>query len=1090
MNIGIWKIFGLIATIVCPFAVSHGYDSLVRHDFAAPANLVPFATATTPDGGLWLLAPANGSQHQLVRLDANGNRTAGLFLPTRVDSDNSDRFTIYPLADGGVLELNTHRRTQFERACILRSFTREGVLRFVRNVRQPSCSLHVSKLGHAPYLLTNIDGATVISEDGSLASNFFAPGDSSFIRADFVAEHELLLLRTNETRTGYVLSGAGEDGSLRWSNPLDNVRFNQNVTVRGLNDGRALVLVSDASKLQMRFYSAAGGLTDTREIATSESRQAGFRDWASDGQGNHALVLNFESDAGITSYGAILFAPNGDVLKQIRYTATDQCRQICPILGLAQGFAKVLRTQTGGKLVLTSLSPNVSNTEIELAGAFNARIANGSNNTILMTSDESFRVFTNSGNEIAAPSMLAKGATLPELLASAITDDGKSFVVQRTDDQQIQSQLLAFSASGTKLWQRTVMVNRYVQLRADERRICLSGADNNLTLSCYSNTTGAFLGGLNMPTLNIRGSRFLSDGRLRMVAVQPMGLQIVDLANDYQVTELNVTTGKVELFADIGASGSVLVAVTVPASGTGSNTTNEWVALGANGQQLFRRTITSTVLDSQFFGQILDNDDAVLVSPSRTPLTDAFETVLLSRDGVQRWAVSNPGISPGDVSTNVVVDDKNVYLSRRGAFVVNGDVTARALRVYALSINDGRSVWTQDLKGTQNSDTYIYPPSDPDQILISITSDLGVQLNKLARLNGVVFEQRLLDCPLVDCGLRFGLDKAGNFRSISAVQHFGNSAITLGRADTRVNAPEVGLGQTGLSGAWYTAQISGQGFFLEYFPQNKLLFAPWFTFSVLDVSSSGAAMDSDSVSDLRWYSLSGIVEPGAKVAQLEIRRNDAGMFDSAPITASTVVGTATLRAQDCNRATLEFKFISSEAQGKYGVLPLDRLTGGTAPCQLSGGQTQPGRDARPARGGFDGRQSGSWYQPQTAGQGLMMTVQPATASAPGFFFGGWFTYDAGAANDPTAQHWLTLSGEIPINSQSGVVPVAIYRTLGGQLASVPTQNNAILGRGTVTFSGCASAVLRYQFDDALIAGAFKARSGEINLQRLGACPAQ
>ena len=140
---------------------------------------------------------------------------------------------------------------------------------------------------------------------------------------------------------------------------------------------------------------------------------------------------------------------------------------------------------------------------------------------------------------------------------------------------------------------------------------------------------------------------------------------------------------------------------------------------------LFRRPIASRVLDYQFFGQILDNDDVVLVSPTRTPLTDAFETVLLSRDGVERWAVSNPGISPSDFSTNVVVDDKNVYLSRRGAFVVNGDVTARALRVYALSINDGRSVWTQDLKGTQNSDSYIYPPSDPDQILISMTSDLG-----------------------------------------------------------------------------------------------------------------------------------------------------------------------------------------------------------------------------------------------------------------------------------------------------------------------------------------------------------------------------
>ena len=95
-------LFGLIAAILCSLAVADGYDSLIRHELGAPNNLAPFATATTADGGLWLLAYGNGDFHQLVRLDANGNRTAGLFLPTAVDSDNSDRFTIYPLADGGV----------------------------------------------------------------------------------------------------------------------------------------------------------------------------------------------------------------------------------------------------------------------------------------------------------------------------------------------------------------------------------------------------------------------------------------------------------------------------------------------------------------------------------------------------------------------------------------------------------------------------------------------------------------------------------------------------------------------------------------------------------------------------------------------------------------------------------------------------------------------------------------------------------------------------------------------------------------------------------------------------------------------------
>lgn len=93
-----------------------------------------------------------------------------------------------------------------------------------------------------------------------------------------------------------------------------------------------------------------------------------------------------------------------------------------------------------------------------------------------------------------------------------------------------------------------------------------------------------------------------------------------------------------------------------------------------------------------------------------------------------------------------------------------------------------------------------------------------------------------------------------------------------------------------------------------------------------------------------------------------------------------------------------------------------------------------------------------------------------------------------APNDPSKQHWLALSGSIPTNAQAGVLPVEIYPILGGALARKPTQNTAILGQGTITFSGCASAVFRYQFNDALIAGPFRARSGAINLQRLGACP--
>lgn len=1077
-------LLGFIATAFASSEFAHSYDSLTRYDLGVTADLAPVASASASDGGLWLLAPGSSDTHQLVRLDASGTRNIGLHLPTRVDPDNSDRFTIYPLADGGVLELDTHNRSSLERACILRSITRDGALRFERDVRQPFCRLNLNRPGLAPYLLSNVDGAVLLSEDGSLASSFLPnASETSLIRAEFV-NNDILLLRSNETRTGYVLSRANDRGAPLWSTLLTNVRFEQNVSVLGLSDGRALALIADPAKLQLRFYSATGVLTETREIVMPELAQAAFGVWALDSQGNHAISLSFTANS-VASYGAILFAANGALLKQIRYAANDQCTADCPLLGLEQGFANALTTQTGGKLVLTSLSPAAPNTEIDLADAFKPRLAKGSNGGILMTSELAFRTFTASGVEITAPSMLGKGKTQQKILAAIVAEDGNGFVVnQNIDKGKSLTRLEAFSESGAQLWKRTIADVGSAQVWANDVRVCVSKLNTSFsdaTLGCFATATGAELSSNVIPNVAAPRIRtlFLTDGRLRVVyATGASGVKIVDVANDGSFNEINVVTNQIKSIIDIGASGGILIAATAP----NSSLAIELIALLPSGAISFRRAIANNVSLNQISGRVLENSEVVISTPSQSPPGGTFDTVLLNAAGVERWAVASSRLSANDYGAKILADDKNVYLVRR-------ENSNTKTRVYALSLGSGNAVWTQELKVAPDATTDLYVAPNSDELLVFTSSETGVQLSRLNSASGALLEQRFLDCKIARCTLRANnISSAGDFITVSETKEFGHKEIVLGRAVVTNIAVQISTDQAGLSGAWYTPQISGQGFFLEYFPQNKLLFAPWFTFAN-EFFEAGAAPNSDDVAKLRWYTLSGTVEPGAKVAQLEIRRNVAGAFNSAPITESTVVGTATLRARDCNRATLEFEFIPSEAAGKYGLLPLDRLAGGSAPCQLSNGQTLPGRDARTARGGFDGRQSGSWYQPQTAGQGFMMTVQPATDAVPGFFFGGWFTYDVGAPNDPTSQHWLTLSGEIPVNAQAGVVPVVIYRTLGGQLASVPTQNNAILGHGSVSFSGCASALLRYQFDDALIAGAFRARVGEINLQRLGACPA-
>ncbi len=761
-------------------------------------------------------------------------------------------------------------------------------------------------------------------------------------------------------------------------------------------------------------------------------------------------------------------------------------------LYLASGFAIAVRTQDGARLVLTSPLTNAANVEVALPGNFGARITDGRDDSILIAGGKSLRAVNASGVAVPAPSLLDKGIDSRSILDATMAEDGKSFVLLRDyTDGEFRTQLEAFDANRQKIWQATTgtVFNETPLLVADELRVCWLGA-GNATVKCYDSANGALLATANIP-LNLFGlqARMLPDGHLRMASIEANGLKIIDFSRSNQVNELSVVIERVQMIQHIGDSGSVLLATRV------DNTTGkfDWVLLGPSGQEKFRRPIAGGSPSFEFFGtydftgQILENDDVLLASPIQRPADFAVDVVLMNQNGVARWAVTHPSES----NLFFAGAGKDVYLATTE---VSDDPTAlitRATKLQALSLTDGRTIWTQRVKRLQSSSVLVFPLRAQNQVLLAASNPLGVQLHKMSENEGQILDQRFVDCAAAICTLRNAqVDQLGAYRSISEAVSPGRRSLALTQVDTTVNKPQIRIDQLGISGAWYTPQLTGQGFFFEYFPQNKQLFAPWFTFSGEFSRASGLLLDS--VSDLRWYSLSGTVAPDAKVAQLEIRSNVDGVFDSPPVTRSSVVGSATLRAHDCNNATLEFKFNDNETDGFgiRGVLPLSRLTGGWAPCQTGTTSTQPGRDARPARNGFAGNQTGSWYAPQTSGQGFMFNVKPATETLPGDFFGGWFTYDAGTPNDPSTQHWLALSGTIPSNAQAGVLPVVIYRVLGGALVRIPTQNTAILGQGTITFSGCSSAVFRYQFNDALVAGPFRARTGSINLQRLGACPVE
>ena len=291
-------------------------------------------------------------------------------------------------------------------------------------------------------------------------------------------------------------------------------------------------------------------------------------------------------------------------------------------------------------------------------------------------------------------------------------------------------------------------------------------------------------------------------------------------------------------------------------------------------------------------------------------------------------------------------------------------------------------------------------------------------------------------------------------------------------AQTRVD-------QIGLDGAWYASAEGGQGFTIDYVAAANVLFIPWFTYSP------------DAVNDttgLAWVTFQGSPTPGATSATLQIARSDPGTFNSGGV-GGEVIGTAVLTATDCSNARLQYKFIDSEFDGLGGYIPLTRLSPSTTPCIGANGQTTPPQNTNAPLHGFDANQSGSWFDPNTGGQGIELTIIPAGNGSNGLVFGAWFTFDAPPANDPLHEHWFTLQGDMS-TALNGTVTLPILQSTGGSLDSLPSNYFAQVGTVTLTMLSCTAATMTYNFDNVSAAKTFAELHGTINLTKIGGCVGQ
>ncbi len=112
--------------------------------------------------------------------------------------------------------------------------------------------------------------------------------------------------------------------------------------------------------------------------------------------------------------------------------------------------------------------------------------------------------------------------------------------------------------------------------------------------------------------------------------------------------------------------------------------------------------------------------------------------------------------------------------------------------------------------------------------------------------------------------------------------------------------------------------------------------------------------------------------------------------------------------------------------------------------------------------------SGSWYDSETAGQGMLLDVIPSSKQ----MFAGWFTFLPNGDNNDGNQYWLTLQGEYSGN----FAELTIYKTINGRFLTPTIVENVPVGTAQLVFLDCSHAQLSFSLTE------FNAQN-EINLMR-------
>ncbi len=141
-----------------------------------------------------------------------------------------------------------------------------------------------------------------------------------------------------------------------------------------------------------------------------------------------------------------------------------------------------------------------------------------------------------------------------------------------------------------------------------------------------------------------------------------------------------------------------------------------------------------------------------------------------------------------------------------------------------------------------------------------------------------------------------------------------------------------------MSGSWYFPQTTGQGFLIDVFDTQNLMFLAWFTFDLERPPANTPAMIGDP--GHRWLTAAGPF--AGDTADLDITWSSGMIFDSeTPPVANETDGTLTVEFHDCYSGTVSYDLGES---GATGTVPIERIVNDAVPlCEtLTVGPAKPG----------------------------------------------------------------------------------------------------------------------------------------------------